>query len=538
MKLKFILLINIFSPLFLLSTIYSQNSIPNCSFENFSACPTNFSQINHCEDWYSPGEGTPDYCNACSTSDLCCVPNNLWGNQMAYDSGGYTHIICYYPLQNRVEYLQVELACSLLSEVSYNVSFMVSCSDRSRYAIDGMGLQFSADSLLQNGTNFISLQGYPDISNTPGSILKNKTSWMEISGVYTSTGDEKFITIGNFIDNTNLQTHTFPPSSNELLLASYYIDYISITPTISTLNLGNDTTLCSGESLILNASINCANTYSWNNGLTDSIIVISSSGNYKVDVDVGCGNISDEISIQYFPSPNIPFPNDTSICAGTNILLDAGTEFNNYLWQDGSIDQYFNVDTEGLYWVEIEDVTGCFVKDSVNIGMITFPFFQLGNDTVLCYDNSITLHANITGLYMEYLWSDYSTEQELFVTNTGNYWLQVSNPCGSNTDSIQVNYRNCVINIFLPNAFTPNGDGKNDVFIPKGLNITYFKMYIFNRWGERLFESNSILEGWDGYFNGALCPMGSYVWVIEYEGLSSKLEPKAETLRGTVTLLR
>jgi gliding motility-associated-like protein len=90
---------------------------------------------------------------------------------------------------------------------------------------------------------------------------------------------------------------------------------------------------------------------------------------------------------------------------------------------------------------------------------------------------------------------------------------------------------------YIPNAFTPNGDGLNDVFRITGLPpeaVTKFNMQIFNRWGEVVFTSNSILNGWNGTFNGQYCPEGTYVWVIYYEDSNKR----TVTNKGTILLLR
>ncbi len=90
---------------------------------------------------------------------------------------------------------------------------------------------------------------------------------------------------------------------------------------------------------------------------------------------------------------------------------------------------------------------------------------------------------------------------------------------------------------YIPNAFTPNGDGLNDRFFILGLppeNITKFNIRIFNRWGQVVYSSMDILEGWDGKMNGEICPEGNYVWVIYYED-----DKKTTTSnKGTVMLLR
>jgi len=90
---------------------------------------------------------------------------------------------------------------------------------------------------------------------------------------------------------------------------------------------------------------------------------------------------------------------------------------------------------------------------------------------------------------------------------------------------------------YIPNAFTPNGDGLNDKFLILGLppeNITRFNLQIFNRWGQVVFTTNNILEGWDGRVREELCPEGVYTWLIYYED-----NKKTKTSnKGTITLIR
>lgn len=87
--------------------------------------------------------------------------------------------------------------------------------------------------------------------------------------------------------------------------------------------------------------------------------------------------------------------------------------------------------------------------------------------------------------------------------------------------------------IYAPNAFSPNGDGFNDYFLPKGENITFFRLSIFNRWGEMIFTSDDQTIGWDGRFEGKMSPKGAYFWKLEYRlGFE-----QAKTEVGNVTIL-
>jgi gliding motility-associated-like protein len=87
----------------------------------------------------------------------------------------------------------------------------------------------------------------------------------------------------------------------------------------------------------------------------------------------------------------------------------------------------------------------------------------------------------------------------------------------------------------VPTAFTPNNDGRNDRFIPFPVGIKSYKYFrVYNRWGQLLFSSNILHDGWDGKFSGKDQASGVYVWMIE----AITNENKVVTKKGTVTLIR
>jgi gliding motility-associated-like protein len=89
-------------------------------------------------------------------------------------------------------------------------------------------------------------------------------------------------------------------------------------------------------------------------------------------------------------------------------------------------------------------------------------------------------------------------------------------------------------NIYVPNVFTPNGDGNNDVFMVYGTGITKLEMNIFDRWGEKLFTSTNQKEGWDGTYKGVMSKQDAYTYMIIYTALDGKKVEKT----GHVTLLK
>ncbi|MCX6267999.1 MAG: gliding motility-associated C-terminal domain-containing protein [Bacteroidetes bacterium] len=138
--------------------------------------------------------------------------------------------------------------------------------------------------------------------------------------------------------------------------------------------------------------------------------------------------------------------------------------------------------------------------------------------------------------YRWYQGSEFLSDQQSFVvtpSQTTTYRAYCTLCSGEEfTDEITV-----YVVPYIPNAFTPNGDGLNDYFLILGLppeNITLYNIQIFNRWGQMVFSSDNILLSWDGTLKGEICPEGDYVWVIFYED-----NKKTKTSnKGTVTLLR
>lgn len=112
--------------------------------------------------------------------------------------------------------------------------------------------------------------------------------------------------------------------------------------------------------------------------------------------------------------------------------------------------------------------------------------------------------------------------------------LMVKNQYGC-TDSItKVVVVEPEFTLYIPNAFSPNADGLNEVFIAQGEGIENFKMEIFDRWGENIFNSDNLYAGWDGTYKGRICKVDTYVWRITVS--ASKTIKKVIT--GTVTLIR
>ena len=131
------------------------------------------------------------------------------------------------------------------------------------------------------------------------------------------------------------------------------------------------------------------------------------------------------------------------------------------------------------------------------------------------------------------LWQDGRSTPNYTVTTSGLYSLQATNQCGSYADAVTIAAGLC--NIEMPSAFSPNGDGVNEVFKVKyPFPVQQFSMIIYNRYGEKIFETNDIFQGWDGVWKGKQQLQGSYIWTINFNGINNR----QLALKGTVTLIR
>jgi gliding motility-associated-like protein len=165
------------------------------------------------------------------------------------------------------------------------------------------------------------------------------------------------------------------------------------------------------------------------------------------------------------------------------------------------------------------------------------PIVHFRPDSCICTGDSIELYAGMVDPYTSFLWNDNSTGNSITVLDEAVYWVNVVNPCGSASDTVEICFRTCEPLVWVPNAFSPNNDGKNDLFKARGQNITNFRMHVYNKWGELIFTSNSLDAGWNGMHNGTNCPVGSYVYLIHYESVAIE-PPVVDNMKGIVLLLK
>lgn len=239
-------------------------------------------------------------------------------------------------------------------------------------------------------------------------------------------------------------------------------------------------------------------------------------------------------------------------CIGEIVTLKAENTSCNasngiYTWTDpyGNtlVNDTINAMIAGRYYLRYT-VTGdtCSSIDSFLVEYMLPPSVDLGKDTSLCDGDDILLRpVSIAGLSY-FRWQDGSTKNQLLATAPGWYWVETDNVdgCGPVRDSLYIRKETtgCDAFIYVPTAFSPGNDGLNDIFkaelIGRMSRLGTFELSVFNRWGQKIFTSRDILQGWDGTINGTRQASGIYAWICKY-----RLKNKPEKIvKGTMTLVR
>ena len=326
-------------------------------------------------------------------------------------------------------------------------------------------------------------------------------------------------------------------------------DTITVTfQTPPTITIRSDTSLCPNEMTDISATVPNMQSIVWSNGSTDTTQTISVTGMYvAILTDSVYCVVEDSVYVDFYPNPYVELGNDTVICDGNLITLIADvSSVGTFLWSDGSTDGSLGVGTVGIYSVDILDENGCAALDSVFVDVLTSLVPNLPTDTTICQD--IILRINAYQPTVEtYLWMGESafynqnevTDSVFIITYPGFYTLEMTNQCGGLTQYLEVKKEDCTCEPFIPNVFTPNGDGRNDKFqVFANCEFQDFKIEIYDRWGTRLFVAADWLGGWDGTARGQELPPGVYIYKIEYTAGDKNGNPTTTTKQGSITLIR
>jgi gliding motility-associated-like protein len=429
-----------------------------------------------------------------------------WNNQPAVSSQNQVEIEA--SLDPQQDYIDIDVTSMLIDALNYN-------SDSSF----GMGFQLETEELYRRVG--LSSSDHPNPSLWPKleifyscfidlgpdtTLCEGDTLILNAGSNYTD-----YLWSDNSIDSTMIITTT----------GTYWVEvwdgydcntsdtiYVSFAPGPEGLNIGNDTTICEQDSLLLFAE-GGFDSYEWQDGSMDSTFLVTESGIYYVTVTNECGAATDSIIINLWPDllSGFNIGNDTTLCFGESMLLSAGPYFDNYLWQDGSTGQNFNVTAPGVYHVTVSNICGQ-ISDTINIHYHPEIILDFGNDTALCTEETLWLNAGMG--FQHYLWQDGSTNNNFFVTTAGIYSIEVTdyNNCTAE-DDIYVDYLSvnvdlgedtsiCENAVFMLSAFGNfTGIVWNDLVYHQQIEIThegYYSVKVYDSVDQKYcFDYDTIL---------------------------------------------
>jgi len=354
------------------------------------------------------------------------------------------------------------------------------------------------------------------------------------------------------------QTGSFSMDGTDASGCQYHSNTIAVTvypePVLGLVNSSDENCFGAGDGTITVSALSGTPTYSyaWNTSPAQFSATASNLSAGSYEVIVADANQCADTATYTIGTPEELLLNINSVqnasCyqttdGGVSIIITGGTTPYGYLWSNGSTASALQNVGAGNYGVTVSDAHNCSVTSTFIVTEPNEIVIQSQVFDTITFGSEVQLNLNVTpasGTYA-YQWSPVNY---LSCTNCPNpnfsairsfeYTITVTDAFGCTVSgTVKVNVKGDKP-FFIPNVFTPNNDGQNDVFKLYTSGTFYFHLSVFNRWGEKVFETNNVSEGWDGKYQGKEAYAGVYTYVVELNFLD------AETRKyvGSFTLLR
>lgn len=315
------------------------------------------------------------------------------------------------------------------------------------------------------------------------------------------------------------------------LFGCSYSDGLNVSEIpLPVLNLASPVYVCPDGEVTINAG-NAWDAVQWENGVTTASQSVADAGIYDVTVtNDGCSS-SSSVEVIAIVLPYLELGPDVSICEDEEVTFTIAEPGQ---WSGGSFDDTFTTGNAGTYGVTFVDGP-CSITDSVSVTTRPLPFVDLPNDLIGCVDEGVVINAfhpnNNT-----YDWNTGATAASTIVYESGLYTVAVSNDCGTIQDQVMVSYEDCSYTIYLPNTFTPDNDGINDVWKMETYNIAKIHFVLYNRFGEVVVETEDPHFVWTGEFqNGEhYASNGVYNYRLTYESTEGDVGVR----KGVIFMIR
>jgi len=312
---------------------------------------------------------------------------------------------------------------------------------------------------------------------------------------------------------------------------------------------GKDSTICQGTAIQLTTNTGTSYAYSWSNGSTTNSIVVAPSVTTSYIISVtgpgGCKQ-KDTVTVTVNPAPIMNVAGVKTICIGDSTFLTASGAVT-YSWSPGTgLNTTVGASVRAIppstttYTITGTSLSGCVGTTTISIVVNPMPLADAGIDVTVMLGNSTVLLGNGGGSYT------WSPGTGLSCTNCQNptatpsitttYYLKVAdvNGCGIAYDSVTVYVEQPCTDVYVPNVFSPDGDMKNDILYVLSNCVKELTFVIYDRWGNKVFETNDVSIGWDGTYKGK--PMNTAVFVYYLD--ATLIHDEIVSQKGNITLVR
>ena len=346
---------------------------------------------------------------------------------------------------------------------------------------------------------------------------------------------------GNADISVLVSDHTCDATSEVIHITSIPTPVVSITPNA-------DVQVCQDSYLLTGTS--SSGNYQWFNqgipipGATSSTYTVTSDGDYSfrsTDASGECSAISEEVSVILATELSVEIlASTTEACQGETVTLTVQGNYDTITWFNQFSGSSTTVTQSGQYSVVVNS-NGCEATDEIVIQILPLPIANAGMDVESDCDQGAILTGTGTGTLV---WQSHPT-----LTITDGSSIAIANPSQTTTYTLIASNGQCIAkdevvvtvdcsSIYIPNVFTPNGDGLNDFFQIIARGVKTFRLEIYNRWGELLFESDDPEKVWNGGKQEYYAPDGVYFWTLVALDYQGKSILSSDQSRGHITIVR
>ena len=260
-------------------------------------------------------------------------------------------------------------------------------------------------------------------------------------------------------------------------------------------------------------------------------------GTYYVDIEGHGCVLRDSIELFQYSLPELNLGNDTTLCAGDTYPIYLDTTQAAYLWGGGSMEATQTIQGPATYSVTAWNEWGCSATDSLRVGIFTDPPPPFQKELIICQGEPLTLSAGYPEANAIFTWNGTPGDSVFHIQAAGVYTLKIETPCATRKNLFSIGLEDCSCDPFIPNVFSPNLDGVNDEWeIRLAPGVEKVQLQVFDRWGKKLFQSQSVQDRWKGMYKNQRMAPGVYYWTLSYECFQdAKL--RRQSLSGWLTLM-